>query len=113
MSADGVQFPILAVRQHAATVDRVAESAGQARAAVREVTMDTQAYGLLCQFLPGLLAPLFGQAVEAMNGSVEALHETAAGLRSAADSTQATDGAAARRVSAAGPPGGRLPELPL
>jgi hypothetical protein len=109
MSGEGVQFPVAAVRAHAGTVDGVAASVEQARSAVHQVTMDTGAYGKLCQFLPGLLAPVFGQAVDAMNGSIEALHETAAGLRAVADSTQSTDATGARRITAAGP----LPELPL
>jgi hypothetical protein len=113
MSADGVQFPIAAVRQHAGTVDAVADAVGQARGAVRQVTMDTGAYGQLCQFLPALLTPVFGLAVAAMNGSVDALHETAAGLRAAAGDTEATDEAGGRRVAAAGAPLKRLPELPL
>lgn len=113
MSSDGVQFPSSAVRGHAGTVDGVADEVGQARAAVDQVTMDTGAYGKLCQFLPGMLAPVFGQAVDAMNHSVDALHETAAGLRAVADGMDATDAGGARRVTAARPPAGRLPELPL
>jgi hypothetical protein len=113
MPADGVQFPITAVQRHAGTVDGVADAVEQARSAVREVSMDTQAYGKLCQFLPALLTPVFALAVHAMTGSVEALHDTAAGLRAAADSTEATDETSARRVHTAGRPAGRLPELPL
>jgi hypothetical protein len=113
MSGDGVQLPIPAVRGHAGTVDGVADEVEQARSAVREVTMDTQAFGVLCQFLPGLLAPVFGLAVDTMNGSIEALRETASGLRAVADSAQATDESGARRITAAGRPAGGLPELPL
>jgi hypothetical protein len=109
MAAEGVRFPVEAVRQHAGSVQQVADAVGHARAAVHEVTMDTGAYGVLCQFLPGLLAPVFAAAVSALTESGAALHETALGLRAVADSTQATDEGNARRVSAAGP----LPELPL
>ena len=113
MSSNGVQFPSTAVRGHAGTVEGVADEVQQARSAVHEVTIDTQAYGKLCQFLPGMLAPVCELAVDTMNGSIEALHETAAGLRDVAASMDATDEGGARRIITAGPPAGRLPELPL
>jgi hypothetical protein len=113
MSADAVQLPIPAVREHSGSVQGVAQAVGEARGAVREVTMDTQAYGKLCQFLPALLEPVFVAAVQALTGSEEALRETALGLRVVADTAEATDAAGARRITAAGPETGQLPELPL
>jgi hypothetical protein len=50
-------FPADSVRRHAAAVDAIAADVEQARGAAAEVTMDTQAYGMLCQFLPALLMP--------------------------------------------------------
>jgi hypothetical protein len=94
------------VRRHAATVDSVAEAVREARGAVHEVTMDQQAYGQLCQFLPGLLAPLFGLAVTALDKAAGALDGTAGDLRATAGQMEATDAASAGRVRAAG-------ELPL
>jgi hypothetical protein len=111
MAADGVRFPIEAVHRHAGSVQGVADAVGQARAAVHEVSMDRQAYGQLCQFLPGMLEPVFTAAVAALGDSVNALQETALGLHAVADSTQATDTAGAQRITTAGP--GGLPELPL
>lgn len=59
MSAS-VGFPATSVFQHAAAVNEASGQMRQARSAAREVSMDSQAYGQLCQFLPALLSPLFG-----------------------------------------------------
>jgi excreted virulence factor EspC (type VII ESX diderm) len=111
--AEDVQFPAAAVQQHAGSLDALADMVHQARSAVREVTMDTQAYGQLCQFLPGLLSPIFALAVRALGDTDDSLRETANSLRSAASSSTATDESAARSVATAGRPLGPLPELPL
>jgi hypothetical protein len=99
MAADGAQVPTSAISGHAGSVDAVADAVEQARSAVGQVAMDTQAYGILCQFLPALLEPVFDLAVEAMNGSVDALHDTAEGLRAVAAHTRATDAANAHRIT--------------
>jgi hypothetical protein len=105
-----MQFPVADVERHAGSVDGIADSVLQARAAVTEVTMSSEAYGQLCQFLPGLLSPLFDQAVRAMNDATDSLRGTADNLRAAAASTATSDGRAGERVSGAGAP---LHELPL
>jgi hypothetical protein len=113
MTGEAVQFPADSVRQHAGTVDGIAADVEQARGAAGEVTMDTQAYGILCQFLPGLLTPIFAVASSALSSSADALHETATDLRSTADQMDGTDQAAARRVTAAGPSPRPAIKLPL
>ena len=110
VTADGVRFPADAVHRHAGSVDGIADAVAQARAAVHEVGMDTQSYGQLCQFLPGLLSPIFALAVDALDDSGAALRETANNLRTTATATTATDAAAGQRVRAAGGP---LLDLPL
>ncbi|MFC7533858.1 type VII secretion target [Actinoplanes sp. GCM10030250] len=102
MSADHVQLPVQTVTDHVSTVGAAADSVRQARAAVAQVSMDSQAYGQLCQFLPAVLGVVFEAAVVAMNGSAEALQETALNLRSAVDTFQLTDESAARHIG--GPP---------
>src|SRR4051794_14430658 len=97
MSA-GVQFPAEAVLRHATTVDDASERMAQVRSAVHAVTMDSQAYGQLCQFLPALLSPLFGTAAEVMSGAVEALGETVLKLRTTATAMQAADAGSASQV---------------
>jgi hypothetical protein len=106
MSA-GMRFPADAVRQHATVVSDVAGQMAQARSAVHEVVMDGQAYGQICRFLPGLLSPLFGGAVEVLNGAVDALSETALKLRATAETIEAADVDSAHRLHEAG----RGPEL--
>jgi hypothetical protein len=111
MAGEVVEFPIGLVRQHAGTVDNVASAVEMARSAVHEVTMDTGAYGQLCQFLPAILSPIFGMALDALQESMGALHETADKLRTAAGATQSTDTARADVIAQipAGHPGLRLP----
>ncbi|GIF26121.1 hypothetical protein Ate02nite_88510 [Paractinoplanes tereljensis] len=110
MGGEELRFPADDVRQHAGSVDRIADAVAQARSAVHEVAMSSEAYGQLCQFLPGLLSPIFGLAIGAMDDAGESLRETAINLRAVAGSTTATDERAAGTVRAAGRP---LPELPL
>lgn len=97
-----MRFPVAAVTQHAGSVDRAADAMEMARSAVREVTMDTQAYGQLCQFLPALLTPIFELAVGAVAESVDALRETSEKLRTAANSSEATDTGSERTILTAG-----------
>jgi hypothetical protein len=111
MAGDAMQIPIDAVRGHAATVDDVGAAMEQARGAVREVTMDTGAYGQLCQFLPAVLTPVFWLATDALDGTIDALHSTADQLRVTADGAAASDDGAARRVRASS--GSPTIELPL
>jgi len=113
MTADLVQFPAGQVERHAGTVDRVRDAMQTARSAVHEVTMDVEAYGQLCQFLPGILSPVFGLGVDALNGTIDALQETAAKLRTTASTTQATDVASGDRVTRAGRGDGPAIKLPL
>jgi hypothetical protein len=105
----GVEFPADAVLQHAGAVSGVSNEMAQARAAVGQVVMDSQAYGQLCQFVPTLLSPLFGNATEVMNDAVEALGETALKLRTTASSMTATDAGSAANLKAAGTPTIELP----
>ncbi len=91
MAGEVVEFPISLVQQHAGSVDVVADAVSTARAAVHEVSMDTQANGQLSQFLPALLSPVFGLALDALHESIGSLQETADKLRMAASNTEVTD----------------------
>jgi hypothetical protein len=115
MGAEGelIDFPIALVHQHAVSVGRVSDAVELARSAVHDVSMDTQAYGQLCQFLPALLSPIFGMGVDALHGTVDSLHETAHKLSIAATGTGSTDTANGQRVMAAGNQSHPKLELPL
>jgi hypothetical protein len=101
MTGAGLEFPARPVEQHAGHVEQVADAVATARAAVHDVTMDNGAYGMLCQFLPGVLSPVFGLGVDALAGSVDALQETAARLRGTAAAMLGTDEASSRRITGA------------
>jgi hypothetical protein len=72
-----LQFPPAEIRRHAGSVDGIADAVQTARGAVHEVTMDTQAYGQLCQFLPTILSPIFSLATGALNEAEDSLRENA------------------------------------
>jgi hypothetical protein len=103
VAAEQVQFPTHLVERHAGSVDWVSDAMETARSAVHEVTMDTGAYGELCQFLPALLSPVFSIGADVLCASVDALHETAAKLRTTAATMSGTDAASGNRIAAAGP----------
>jgi hypothetical protein len=107
--SSAVEFPAASVLRHADAVTDAAEELNQARSAVREVSMDIQAYGRLCQFLPGLLSPLFGGAIEVMNDATEALAETGTKLRTTASAMEDADVGSAQRLDSAAGSGLVLP----
>ncbi|MET0419445.1 MAG: hypothetical protein ABW022_25810 [Actinoplanes sp.] len=96
------------MRRHADTVSGAADQVAQARAAAGEV-MGAEAYGQLCQFLPGLLNPVFESAAGLLGETAAALRETSLKLRTTADEAEAADADSAGRVSAAGGPALELP----
>ncbi|GIF09778.1 type VII secretion target [Actinoplanes siamensis] len=105
MPGEPLRFPAGEVRRHAESTDAVAEAIEQARAAVREVAMDTQAYGELCQFLPGLLSPIFASAAGALAETAESLRETAHHLRTAVTGITGADTTAAETIRDLSAPG--------
>jgi hypothetical protein len=107
--SDSVLFPAAAVRRHATAVSAAADQMSQARSAVHTVAMDTEAYGQLCQFLPGLLSPVFEAALEVLDEATDSLGETSSKLRTTADEIEASDTDSAGRMTAAGVPGWELP----
>ncbi|BCJ53477.1 hypothetical protein Asp14428_49520 [Actinoplanes sp. NBRC 14428] len=108
--SDGIEFLVGSVLGHAGAVSEASGRLAQARSAIGEVTMDSQAYGQLCQFLPGLLSPVFDDAFEVISEAVEALDETAAKLRTTASAMEMTDAGSARRLEGAARP---ILDLPL
>jgi hypothetical protein len=99
MTGDALRMPAGTVLRHARTVDDIADDVRQARAAVREVSMDTQAYGQLCRFLPALLSPLLSLASGSLHDTEDALRETSLKLRAVARETTSTDDAAAHTIT--------------
>ena len=112
-AADQVRFPGHDVERHAGSVERVSDAMELARSAVHDVTMDSGAYGQLCQFLPSILSPVFGLGVDALYQAVDVLHETAANLRDTAATMSATDAASGERITRVGDGAGPALKLPL
>lgn len=113
MAADQVRFPAHQVERHAGSVERVGDAMQTARSAVDEITMDSGAYGQLCQFLPAILTPVFGMGADALYKTVDVLQETAASLRTTAASMSGTDKASGEQITKAGGSEQPTPELPL
>ncbi|MBU2670226.1 hypothetical protein KOI35_42670 [Actinoplanes bogorensis] len=113
MAADQVQFPAYQVERHAGSVERAADAMETARGAVHEVAMDSEAYGKLCQFLPGILSPVFELGLDALNTTVDVLGESAAKLRATAADMSATDISSGHRITRAGDGNRPAIELPL
>jgi hypothetical protein len=62
------QQPVVAslqqIEQHAQTVARLSQQADQAYGAARQVTLDAEAYGVICAVIPLKLMPLQARIVE-------------------------------------------------
>ena len=95
----GTEVSPEALHAHAGTVARIAADVDQARGAAAHVTMGREAYGVLCQFLPGMFEQTQSAAVDALRDTAAALDDTAAGLRAAARDYTHTDAAAAGGLS--------------
>lgn len=80
-----------ALRAHARTLHGFADRLDQAVDAARQVSMPTDAYGVLCQFLPSMLNPLEEHGVAALRGSAESMDTTAANVQDTAEDYAATD----------------------
>jgi hypothetical protein len=92
-----IDMPITAVRTHAGSVDATSDTIETGRSAAAQVQLGGEAYGILCQFLPGLINPLGDKAVDAMTESHTALQSTADKLRKASGASDSTDHASEQR----------------
>jgi hypothetical protein len=110
VAGEYLQFPPAEIQRHAGSVEEIADAVRDARSAVHEVTMDTEAYGQLCQFLPTILSPIFALAAGALNDADDSLRETATRLRSTVGETTTADETAESHIRRSGQ---GLPELPL
>ncbi|GIJ25139.1 hypothetical protein Vqi01_03010 [Micromonospora qiuiae] len=80
-----------ALRQHAGSVDEVAEMVDQCRRAAGSVQLGRHAYGRLCQLIPSLLDPVQQATVNALNEATDALQRTADDLRATANRYESGD----------------------
>jgi hypothetical protein len=84
--------------KHAATVDAIGDQVDRATQAATHVQLSNDAYGLLCQGFPLMLAPMTLLVIDALQHATSALHESATKLRATATDYTATDDAGAQRL---------------
>jgi len=80
---------------HAANIDALRERFGAVLSAMDSVVQDDEAYGIICQFLPPILAGRQDEQKELTTMAQENLELLAQALRDTADSYTAADEAAA------------------
>jgi hypothetical protein len=81
VAGEGYQVDRTELGTHAGSVDRIGDAVGQARDAGSTVTLGGDAYGKLCGWVPGLLAPFQQSCVDALAAAEEQLHDSASRLR--------------------------------
>jgi uncharacterized protein YukE len=89
----GKEYEVLvpALTAHASTVDSVAEQVRAGQSAATSVQLGAGAYGLLCQVVPALIAPLQAGSAEALGEAATALHTMADAVRSTAERYRIAD----------------------
>ncbi|HEY6742935.1 MAG TPA: type VII secretion target [Lapillicoccus sp.] len=89
-----------ALRQHARTLDTVGQGVDQAVQAA-ETTLDTEAFGILCQFLPPFVARSQNQTRDAIQAVADEARSTASGLRRMAGNYDDNETTSGRRYTKA------------
>ncbi|WP_026924961.1 type VII secretion target [Glycomyces arizonensis] len=83
------------LRGHAANIDAVRERFSAVLSAIDTVSQDNEAYGIICQFLPPILANRQDEQKELATLAQENLELLAEAVRSTADDYDAVDEAVA------------------
>ncbi|QFZ16950.1 type VII secretion target [Saccharothrix syringae] len=91
------------LREHAAQVQGQGDVLAQALDAARQVSMPSDAYGLLCQPFTMLLDPLEKWGVDALSQAAEALDSMAESLKATAEVYEQAEGDNADRFGVVGP----------
>ncbi|MGC4878375.1 type VII secretion target [Micromonospora sp. DT43] len=97
MAADGFEVDSQALRAHANAVDDTADAADACRRAASSIALGRDAYGRMCQLIPGLLHPIQEATIDGFGETVRALQEAADGLRTVSDRYERGDEHAANR----------------
>ncbi|HVV08496.1 type VII secretion target [Amycolatopsis sp.] len=89
------------LRTHASHLDGLVDRLATAVSAAKTVTMDDEAYGLLCSFLPPIVnATTQDDATDALDAAVEGMTTTADNVRTAASGYDEQDQTAATPFTA-------------
>ena len=76
---------------HAGRLDELTDRLSTTLSAANTVTMDNQAYGLLCAFLPPIVSPVQQKGMDAIRAASEGVTTTAGNVREAADAYRETE----------------------
>lgn len=83
------------LRTHAASIDAVRDRFGAVLSAIDTIAQDNEAYGIICQFLPPVLAGRQEEQKELTTMAQENLELLAEAVRATADEYDAVDEAVA------------------
>ncbi|WP_433870309.1 ESX-1 secretion-associated protein [Saccharopolyspora sp. CA-218241] len=89
--ADEMNVVVENLRAHASAVDGVVDQLGTAVDASQQVSLDNDAYGILCRPFAWMIDPVEQQGVEALKKAVEAMRETADNIRATAEDYESVD----------------------
>jgi excreted virulence factor EspC (type VII ESX diderm) len=76
---------------HASHLDGLTDRLSQALDAANTVSMNDEAYGILCSFLPLIINPLEEKAIQALKDAVDGVTTTADNVRITANQYRDTD----------------------
>lgn len=76
---------------HRNHVSRSVDQVQEALSAARQVSMPTEAYGKICQFLPPMLDPAEQKGIDALEASLDGLTELARSLQDAGGDYRTVD----------------------
>ncbi|WP_019853099.1 ESX-1 secretion-associated protein [Actinopolyspora mortivallis] len=79
------------LRAHASTVDEVVDRLNTAVDASQQVSLDNDAYGILCRPFAWMLDPVEQHGIDTLKKAVEGMRETAENLRDAAGTYESVD----------------------
>ncbi len=99
MSSPDIKVDTNEVRQHARRIDAHADGVMEAHSAAKQVSMDDNAYGVICSFLPKYwINDLENSASQGIGAGTELLTGSAQALRVLADNLDEADRAAAEKI---------------
>jgi hypothetical protein len=89
--ADGFKLVGEGLRGHAGQLDGITDRLRQTVDAANQVSMPTDAYGIICQPFRMLLDPVEKYGIDALTKAVEAMETVAQGVRQTAEQYESTD----------------------
>jgi uncharacterized protein YukE len=96
--ADEMNVVIENLRSHASKVDGVVDQLNLAVDASQQVSLDNDAYGILCRPFAWMIDPVEQNGIDALKKAVEAMQDVAENVRGAAEDYQAADDAGSSAI---------------